>query len=427
VAFSVAQARPVLAQKRGPVAAARAAAAPGQEPELPDVNAIEKGAPAPASVSFRRGQPVAATPSDNVAAAPSRTADQDRTVRLEGAAVNLAPPGGWFGVEGSAGVDSEGDGRGMTMPEFHVVKKGDTLWSLCDGYFHDPWRWPKLWSQNPRITNPHWIFPGDVVRLQASMPVVAGGPASAAPSGSSSMSARRIADESKSFVLRDIGYVEAKELEVSGVISGSREEKIMLSTGDQAYLTFPKDRPLKAGERYTVFVADKSHPLRSPGSKAVLGYLVHIYGDIVVDQISNTVSARGTLVDMIEPVERGYFVSPVVKKFRRIEPRPSAVNLEASIVASLSPMNMLGPETFVVLNRGKQHGVELGNRSFVVRRADGYRRVMESWDHFDAKYPTEIVGELWVVDVGDDTSLAWIARSSKEIRIGETAEMRKGH
>jgi hypothetical protein len=130
---------------------------------------------------------------------------------------------------------------------------------------------------------------------------------------------------------------------------------------------------------------------------------------------------------MIEPVERGYFVSPVVKKFRRIEPRPSAVNLEASIVASLSPMNMLGPETFVVLNRGKQHGVELGNRSFVVRRADGYRRVMESWDHFDAKYPTEIVGELWVVDVGDDTSLAWIARSSKEIRIGETAEMRKGH
>jgi hypothetical protein len=426
VAFAVAQARPVLAQKRGPVAAARAAAASGPEPELPDTNAIEKGAPAPASVSFRRGQPVVAPPAGEGASAPSRTADEDRTVRLEGAAVNLAPPGGLFGVEGSSGVDAEGDGRGMTMPEFHVVKKGDTLWSLCDGYFHDPWRWPKLWSQNPRITNPHWIFPGDVVRLQAALPVVAA-PAGAAPATSSAMSSRRIADESKSFVLRDVGYVEAKELEVSGVISGSREEKIMLSTGDQAYLTFAKDRPLKAGERYTVFVADKTHPLRAPGSQAVLGYVVHIYGDVVVDQISNSVSARGTLVDMIEPVERGYFVSPLVKKFRRIEPRPSAVNLEASIVASLSPMNMLGPETFVVLNRGKQHGVELGNRSFVVRRADGYRRVMEGWDHYDAKYPTEVVGELWVVDVGADTSLAWIARSSKEIRIGETAEMRKGH
>jgi hypothetical protein len=428
VAFAVGQAHPVLAQRRGPVAAARAAAAPGQEPELPDVNAIENGASAPASVSFRRGQPIAAAASDSAVSGPPRTADQDRAGRLEGAAVNLVPPGGLYGVDGSRGVDSEGDGRGMTMPEFHVVKKGDTLWSLCDGYFHDPWRWPKLWSQNPRITNPHWIFPGDVVRLQASLPAtLAEGSGSSGPAMSSGMSARRISDESKSFVLRDVGYVEAKELEVSGVISGSREEKIMLSTGDQAYLTFPKDRPLKAGERYTVFVADKSHPLRSPGSKAVLGFLVHIYGDVVVDQISTTVSARGTLVDMIEPVERGYYVSPVVKKFRRIEPRPSAVNLEASIVASLSPMNMLGPETFVVLNRGKQHGVELGNRSFVVRRADGYRRLMESWDHFDAQYPTEVVGELWVVDVGDDTSLAWIARSSKEIRIGETAEMRKGH
>jgi hypothetical protein len=38
-----------------------------------------------------------------------------------------------------------------------------------------------------------------------------------------------------------------------------------------------------------------------------------------------------------------------------------------------------------------------------------------------------VVGELWVVDVREDTALAWIARSSKEIRVGELAEMRKGH
>jgi hypothetical protein len=413
VAFAVTQARPALAQsQRGPRAAAsRAAAAQEREQDLPNVDAIEKGA---------TGQRLAAGPSDT-GSQSSRTAEQDRAGRLEGAAVDLVPPGGLFGVESSR----ESEGVGRAMPEFHVVKKGDTLWSLCDGYFHDPWRWPKLWSQNPRITNPHWIFPGDVVRLQASTGAVA--EASAGPASTVGMSARRISDESKSFVLRDIGYVEAKELEVSGVISGSREEKIMLSTGDQAYLTFPKDRPLKAGERYTVFVADRDHPLRTPKTGAILGYIVHIFGDVVVDQISNAVSARGTLVDMIEPVERGWFVSPLVKKFRRIEPRPSAVNLEASIVASLSPMNMLAPETFVVLNRGTQHGVQLGNRSFVVRRADGYRRLMEGWDHFDAQYPTEVVGELWVVDVGQDTSLAWIARSSKEIRIGETVEMRKGH
>jgi hypothetical protein len=228
-------------------------------------------------------------------------------------------------------------------------------------------------------------------------------------------------------VLRGAGFVEANDLAVSGVISGSREEKIMLSTGDQAYLKFAKDRPLRAGERYTVFVADLERPIRSPETNKVLGYLVRVYGDVVVDQIADSQTARGTLVDMTEPVERGYLVSPLVRQFKRIEPRPSAVNLETRIVASFTPVNLLAAESFVVLSRGKNDGIQVGNRTFVVRRGDGYRRVLESWEKMDRSYPNEVVGELWVVDVRDNTSLAWIARSTKEIRIGELAEMRKGH
>jgi LysM domain-containing protein len=427
VAFAVGQAAPVSAQKRFKDAATRAAQ--GQEEvALPNVEAIEKGAPAPASVSFARGAP--GTSATTAKSLTPEGSDDGRAGRLEGAAVDLVPPGGLFGVEGTRSADSEGDGPAAASPEFHVVKKGDTLWSLCDGYFHDPWRWPKLWSQNPRITNPHWIFPGDVVRLQASTAALAeASPAAAgdAPAAGMAAHARRGPSDSKALVLREVGYVEAKDLEVSGVISGSREEKIMLSSGDQAYLAFSRERPLKAGERYTVFVADKEHPLRNPGSNAILGYLVSIKGDVVVDQIADATTARGTLVDMIEPAERGWYVSPLVRQFRRIEPRPSAINLEAKIVASLSPANMLATETFVVLNRGKQDGVQVGNRTFVVRRADGIRRLMEGWDHFDATYPHEVVGELWVVDVRDSTALAWIARTSKELRVGETTEMRKGH
>ena len=68
----------------------------------------------------------------------------------------------------------------------------------------------------------------------------------------------------------------------------------------------------------------------------------------------------------MEPVERGYHVSPVVRQFKRVEPRPSAVNLEARIVAAFSAARMLSAETFVVLSRGAKDGVEVGNRTFVV-------------------------------------------------------------
>jgi nucleoid-associated protein YgaU len=49
-------------------------------------------------------------------------------------------------------------------PELHVVRRGDTLWDICWYYFSDPWQWPKVWSYNGQITNPHWIHPR-LVRL----------------------------------------------------------------------------------------------------------------------------------------------------------------------------------------------------------------------------------------------------------------------
>jgi hypothetical protein len=398
---------------------------PSSEAELPDMNAIEKGATAPASLSFRPGQ---VTSLKTLTQSKEEDAKDEGQIRqLEGAASELAPPGGLFGVEGSRTTGGDYQGPGDAIPEFHVVKKGDTLWSLCDGYFKDPWRWPRLWAQNPLITNPHWIFPGDVVRMHGPGAVEAPVASSSGPGNGVSISrTRQPALRDNALVLREVGFVSARDLDISAVISGSREEKIMLSSGDQAYLSFGKDRPLRAGERYSVFVADTKNPVRG-GDGAPLGYLVRIYGDVVIDQIADGSSARGTLVDMTEPAERGYLVSPQVRQFRRIEPRPSAVNLETRIVAAFSPTNMLASETFVVLSRGKKDGVEIGNRTFVVRRSDGYRRLMEGWDNYDPQYPNEVVGELWVVDVRDNTSLAWIARTSKEIRVGETAEMRKGH
>ena len=49
--------------------------------------------------------------------------------------------------------------------EVHSVVKGDTLWDLSQRYLGSPWYWPKVWSYNPEIANPHWIYPGNRVRF----------------------------------------------------------------------------------------------------------------------------------------------------------------------------------------------------------------------------------------------------------------------
>ena len=356
--------------------------------------------------------------------------------RIEETSAGLLPPGGVMGLdpgqsdERGAREPEVAQGTGQA-PELHVVQKGDTLWSLCSKYFGDPWRWPRLWAANPSITNPHWIFPGDIIRLGTSgaeTPVpLAGGDKPTKDSARTFSSERLAALSSNAVVLREIGFIEAKDLAQAAWVSGSREEKILLVSGDQAYLRFPKDRPIRAGERYSVFETDTDHPVQDPATGKTYGYLVKVRGDIVVDQIAGSDIARGTLTDVVDTIERGARISSAIRQFRRIEPRPSDVSLDARVVAAFTPTQFLSAERFVVINRGRRDGVQVGNRNFVIRRGDGYRGVLENWEKMDPEYPKEVVGELWVIDVRENASVAWIARSSKELHVGETTEMRKGY
>ena len=54
--------------------------------------------------------------------------------------------------------------------EVYTIKKGDTLWEISSKFLKDPFLWPKLWQRNPYITNPHWIYPGQPIRLATMEP-----------------------------------------------------------------------------------------------------------------------------------------------------------------------------------------------------------------------------------------------------------------
>lgn len=45
-------------------------------------------------------------------------------------------------------------------PQIYNVEEGDNLYDICDQLIGDGNYWPKLWSMNPDIANPHFIFPG---------------------------------------------------------------------------------------------------------------------------------------------------------------------------------------------------------------------------------------------------------------------------
>jgi len=53
-----------------------------------------------------------------------------------------------------------------SAPEVYEVAPGDTLWDISEKELKSPWYWPKVWSLNPQIQNPHMIYPGDKISFR---------------------------------------------------------------------------------------------------------------------------------------------------------------------------------------------------------------------------------------------------------------------
>ena len=68
-------------------------------------------------------------------------------------------------------------------PRTHTVVKGDNLWDLSQKYLGNAFLWPEIYRLNRDIIeDPHWIFPGEVLRLPGeSTPQVSQLPSGAVP------------------------------------------------------------------------------------------------------------------------------------------------------------------------------------------------------------------------------------------------------
>src|SRR5690606_18653750 len=134
------------------------------------------------------------------------------------------------------------------VPEIHVVKQGDTLWDLSGNYYQSPWKWPQVWSYNPQVKDPHWIYPGDQLRLRPGTAMQSALASRTLGTGDQGrFTGRQQLLAPGTVVLRDQGYIGNPQEDVWGELVGAREDQMLLSEGNEVYLLFRPGVELEPG------------------------------------------------------------------------------------------------------------------------------------------------------------------------------------
>jgi hypothetical protein len=242
--------------------------------------------------------------------------------------------------------------------------------------------------------------------------------------------------------LRDQGWIRDPSDEVWGDVTGSAQDKMFLTDLDQVYLHVEPGHDVHLGQELTIF-----RPMRSSSA----GTLVQISGTARVNQWNaQDRIARAQVVESLNPIERGAKVGPLARRFEIVSPRRNEVETQAHVLASVYPNVFWGQNQIVFIDKGQDAGLKPGNRLFIVRRGDAWRKTlvtptaayrvspdderpmpeMEKTPGArkdEENYPDEVVGELRVIALKKDSATCLVTQSRSEIEPRDLAVARKGY
>ena len=353
-----------------------------------------------------------------------------------------------------------GTGGGITNPEppdDYIIQSGDTLWDISERFFNDAFFWPKVWSYNPYITNPHWIYPGNRLvfkpgtlteppsvevappREPGEVPVAeapveeeepppAEEPAGVPPAvaepaeeiDSVKEGAMELAEEMEeefglveeedekgpaaTITLREDGFITPFPQRSLGEIAGSPMEIHELSMLQELYLDMKRPKKVQVGDLYTVFRTVK-HIFGT-------GYLNQVLGVVEITSTRDR-KIKGMITRSFYPILREDKVMAYYEPLHQVAVREATSKIKGRIVERLNYNTVdIGQGDVIYLDKGKRQGVEAGYVFYILRKGDG---VTGDW----FGYPDKLVGKAVVVVPRKNNSTAVVTYSTHAIHVGD--------
>ena len=299
-------------------------------------------------------------------------------------------------------------------PDQYVVQKGDTLWDIAGTFLRDPWYWPEIWYINPQVENPHLIYPGDVLALV----YIEGAPRVTVAQASSvrlSPQARvtplteaitSISYESVAAFLSRGLVIEGREVDSLPYMVATKGDHLVAAAGNIIYVRGTDAQP---GERFNlVKIGEK---LVDPEDNRVIGYQGIEIGQGTIRTSGDPASMA--LVSSKQEAKQGDRLIPTAVEIPlNFFPKAPSSKIEGQIIAVVGGVTQIGQYQVVVLNRGTNDGLGVGDVLTVWQRGTSVR------DHVsggNVTLPDEEAGTVMVFKVYDQIGYGLVMEATNAI------------
>ncbi|WKN22073.1 LysM peptidoglycan-binding domain-containing protein [Azotobacter vinelandii] len=307
-------------------------------------------------------------------------------------------------------------------PQSYRVVQGDTLWDISGKFLRAPWQWPQLWHVDPRLENPHLIYPGDVLNLV----YIDGQPRLTLDRGASrgtvrlSPRVRRTPtvqaiptiplEQIDSFLLGNRIVDAAAQLRKAPYVVAGNAERVISGAGDRVYAR----GDFSAGEAaYGIFRQGKSYV--DPATREVLGINADDIGtgELVAEEggLATLLLSRSTqevrIGDRLLPSEERAVDSTFM-------PREPNVPVEGVILDVPRGVTQVGNFAVVTLNKGSRDGLAEGDVLAVYKTGETVR---DRIGGEPVKIPDERSGLLMVFRTYARLSYGLILSASRQLAV----------
>ncbi|MFI5213143.1 MAG: LysM peptidoglycan-binding domain-containing protein [Gemmatimonadales bacterium] len=271
--------------------------------------------------------------------APSAPQNQPQSQPVSGS-VTITSGGGAFPRQATSAT-----------PATHTVAQGETLWALAQQYLGDPLLWPEIYRLNTNVVeDPHWIYPGEELRITAEEDTAAAAPAAAQAAAPSTGQSFVVTPTDTGAPTQEPAHPTYVSPANSPTIFSQQAQRTQSEATLQG-LSAASYRAVRDGEYYSTGFLTENQPLptgriigdtRTSSTQAGARTAVQLYDDVVVAAPPNDTLQPGNLLLAFRRGDEvgnwGEIVVPTA--LLRVKGSEEAGHFRATVIRMFGPVSL---------------------------------------------------------------------------------------